>query len=434
MQRRIDMTLLNLNYGDTSFPMDIDGQHVKVIASKNIVQTNTELELLKYAIEHPIDSPRLKDFLLPHENVVIIIPDVTRLWQKPSVYLPVLIEEIKSAGLSDQQIHFISALGTHRKQTKKEHRALLGDTLYQRFEIIDHNCKDSSNLSYVGTTSFGTEVFINALALSFDHMILTGGIVFHDLAGFGGGRKVLVPGIAGYKTIMQNHAHSLNPQGSGINPLIGGNQMQTNPFHLDLMEAAAFVKPSFLFNVLLDDDGKIMHAVAGDYVTAHQAGCDFLRTIDLVKIQEKAEVVVASAGGYPKDMNFYQATKALCNAFHACKKGGDIILLACCEEGLGHPEMEKIFKDFETNNEREHHVRKNYTIAKFFAYLTCVWAKEFNLHLVSSLNKAEMKHIGIDVYDNLDDALHVVQQRYDGAYKVFVMPSAASTLPELTGE
>lgn len=425
---------LNLKYGETSIAMTIDGIHTKVIASKTIKQTKTELDVLKEAIEHPIDSQRLKDFLLPHESVVIIIPDVTRAWQKPAVYLPVLIDEIKRAGLSDQQIHFISALGTHRRQTKKEHRALLGDALYKRFDIIDHDSKDESNLSYMGTTSTGTEVFINTKALSYDHMILTGGIVFHDLAGFGGGRKVLVPGIAGYKTVMQNHAHSLNPAGSGINPLVGGNRTADNPFHLDLMEAAAFVNPSFLFNVLISDDGNIMHAVAGNYITAHQAGCEFLRSIDLADIPEKAEVVVASAGGYPKDMNFYQATKALCNAFHACKQGGDIILIAQCKEGLGSSEMEKIFKDFDTNKQREEHVRKHYTIAKFFAYLTCVWAKEFNLYLVSSLDKAAMKHIGIDVYDTLDEALHVVRQRYDGAYKVYVMPGASSTLPQLTGE
>lgn len=428
------MSIQHLKYGETSFPLAIDGAQIALLTSQPIVSSISELEILTSAIQHPIDALRLKDFLLPHEHVVIILPDVTRLWQKPSVYLPVLIDEIKSAGLSDAQIHLISALGTHRKQTKKEHRTLLGKALYKRFTIQDHDCNDDANLSYVGTTSFGTEVFINSTALSFDHMILTGGIVFHDLAGFGGGRKVLVPGVAGYKTIMQNHASSLNPNGSGINPLVTSNLTVGNPFHEDLMEAAAFVNPSFLFNVLIGDDGKIMHAVAGHYIKAHQAGCDFLRSIDLAKIDAKAEVVIASCGGYPKDINLYQATKALCNAFHACKQGGDIILIAQCDEGLGHPDMDKIFNDFETNAQRETFVRNNYSIARFFAYLTCLWAQEFNIHLVSSLDKAEMKHINIDVWDTLDAALSVVKQRYDGAYKVLVMPTAGNTLPELAGE
>ncbi len=425
---------MNLKYGKTSFPITIDTEQTSVIASKTLTQTKTELETLQFAIEHPIDSLRLKDLLLPHESVVIIVPDITRIWQKPSLYLSVLIEEIKCAGLADSQIHFISALGTHRKQTKKEHRALLGNALYQRFNIIDHDSKDESNLSYVGTTSFGTEVFINAKALSYDHMILTGGIVFHDLAGFGGGRKILVPGIAGYKTVMQNHAFSLNPQGGGINPLVSSNATTGNPFHEDLMEAAAFVNPLFLFNVIVGDEGDIIHAIAGNYIRAHASGCAFLRNIDLVEIPQKAEIVVASCGGYPKDINFYQATKALCNAFHACKQGGDIILIAECPEGLGHPEMEMIFRDFDSNAKREAHVRNHYTIAKFFAYLTCVWAEEFNLHLVSTLDKSEMKHIGIAVHANLDDALIKVKQRYEGAYRIYVMPSAGSTLPEMTGE
>lgn len=428
------MSIQHLKYGKTSFPLAIDGTHISLVTSQTVESSLTELEILTQAIQHPIDALRLKDFLLPHEHVVIILPDVTRLWQKPSVYLPVLIDEIKSAGISDDQIHFISALGTHRKQTKKEHRALLGSALSKRFKIMDHDSQDDANLSYVGTTSFGTEVFINSTALSFDHMILTGGIVFHDLAGFGGGRKVLVPGIAGYKTIMQNHASSLNPHGSGINPLVTSNHTTGNPFHEDLLEAAAFVNPSFLFNVLIGDDGKIMHAVAGNYLSAHQAGCEYLRSIDLARIDEKAEVVIASCGGYPKDINFYQATKALCNAFHACKQGGDIILIAECNEGLGHPDMDIIFNDFDTNAQREATVRKDYSIARFFAYLTCVWASEFNLHLVSMLDKIEMKHIGIDVHDTLDDALNVVKQRYDGAYKVLVMPTAGNTLPEYVGE
>jgi nickel-dependent lactate racemase len=428
------MSILDLKYGGSSFPITIDTTHLSIAASQKITQDTSEEEILRHALAHPIASPRLQDRLLAHESVAIIIPDITRSWQKPSVYLPLLIEEIKSAGLGDGQIHFICALGTHRKQTKKEHRKLLGADLYRRFDISDHDCKDEANLTYVGKTSLGTEVFINAQALSYDHIVLTGGIVFHDLAGFGGGRKVLVPGIAGYKTVMQNHALSLNPQGEGINPVVSANHLAGNPFHEDLMEAAALVNPTFLFNVLISDQGKIMHAVAGDYIQAHEKGCDFLRSVDVCEIDSQAEVVVASCGGYPKDIDFYQATKALCNAFHACKEGGDIILLAQCREGLGHPEMASIFHDFATNAARQEHVRAHYTIAKFFAYLTCVWAQDFHLHLVSTLDKSAMKTIGINVHDTLDEALANVKQRYEGAYKVIVMPNAASTLPQLRGE
>lgn len=428
------MTILNLKCGQTEYPIRIDASHVSLITSKPVVSELSETEIVRNALHHPIDSLRLDEILKAGDTVAIVIPDVTRAWQKPSLYLGVLVEELKKCGLKDDQLLFISGVGTHRKQSEAEHRKLIGDELYARIKIVDHDSRDDSNLTYVGTTSRKTEVFINKLALSYDHIIVSGGIVFHDLAGFGGGRKGIVPGIAGYKTVMQNHAHSLNPNGSGANPDVRSNLTDGNPFHEDLMEAVAFVNPSFLLNVLVDENGNIMHAVAGNYITAHQAGCEFLRSIDLSQIPFKAEVVVASCGGYPKDINFYQATKSLVNAIHACKLGGDILLLAECNEGLGHPEMEAIYHDFETNAQREAHVKEHYTIAKFFAYMTCVWAEEYKIHLVSSLDKDVMKRVGIDVYDSLDEALHVVHQRYDGAYHVYVMPSAGSTLPELTGE
>ena len=425
------MTQIELKYGQQSFSMNVEPTNIKIIKSQENVGKLSQAELLQQAIENPIDSPRLKEIVKPSDEICIIVPDVTRLWQNPSVYLPYIIDELRLAGVQDSQIRFISALGTHRKQTIAEHKQLLGDALYQRFAITDHDCYDDSKLTYVGTTSFGTEVFVNKTALDCDHIIITGGIVFHELAGFGGGRKSIMPGISAYSTIMHNHALSLNPNGPGSNQLVKAAVMEGNPFNDDMSEAAAFVNPSFLFNVLCDSNGTYSAAVAGNYITAHRKGCEILKTIDSSAIREKADVVIVSCGSYPKDINLYQASKGLSNAVEATLKGGTIILLAECIEGLGHEDMEQIFFDYATNEEREAAIRKDYSIAKFMSFVFCEMAVNFNLILVSAMPSDLLSRININIVKTLDEALALNPETIADAKLIYLMPTGANTLPVL---
>ncbi|MBE6044947.1 MAG: nickel-dependent lactate racemase [Clostridium thermopalmarium] len=418
-----------MKYGEKHFDLNFEHKNVKIISSLSSPKLKREEEILKYAIENPIDSPRLKDIVKPDEDVCIIVPDVTRLWQKPSVYLPYVIKELEEAGVKDDNIHFICALGTHRKQNEEEHKLIMGEDLFNRFEIIDHDCRDKDNLQYVGTTSFGTEVYVNKLALQCKHIILTGGIVFHDIAGFGGGRKAILPGISSYETVMQNHSLSLNPNGPGSNPKVRTALMDGNPFSEDMLEAAKFVNPSFLFNVILDSDGNFTAAVAGNYITAHRKGCEILKSIDSFNIKEKADVIIASAGGYPKDIDLYQASKALSNSVEAVREGGTIILVAQCIEGLGHKDMEHIFYNFKNNAEREKEVRREYTIAKFFAFVICEMAVKYNIILVSSMDQKALECCNIKITNNLEDAIYYAKDAIDNADLIYLMPTAGSTLP-----
>lgn len=420
---------VSMKYGEKHFDLNFEHKNVKIVSSLSSAQLKKEEEILKYAIENPIDSPRLKDIVKPDEDVCIIVPDVTRLWQKPSVYLPYVIKELEEAGVKDDNIHFLCALGTHRKQTEEEHKLIMGKELFDRFKIIDHDCRNKDNLQYVGTTSFGTEVYVNKFALQCKHIILTGGIVFHDIAGFGGGRKGILPGISGYETVMQNHSLSLNPNGPGSNPKVRTALMDGNPFSEDMLEAAKFVNPSFLFNVILDSDGNFTAAVAGNYITAHRKGCEILKSIDSFNIKEKADVIIASAGGYPKDIDLYQASKALSNSVEAVREGGTIILVAQCIEGLGHKDMEHIFYNFKNNAEREQEVRREYTIAKFFAFVICEMAVKYNLILVSSMDPKALECCNIKITSNLEDAIYCAKDAVDNADLIYLMPTAGSTLP-----
>lgn len=421
-----------LKYGYSSKKITFD-KTKKIILLKSVQEDikETEESIIVKALKNPIDSARLKEFIRPGYTICIVVPDVTRLWQKPSMYLPFIIKEIEDSGVHFKDIKFLCALGTHRKQTEAEHRMLVGDELYERFHVIDHDCNDEENLVYVGTTSFGTPIKVNKIALDCDCLIITGGIVFHDMAGFGGGRKSILPGISGYETIMSNHALSLNPHSKGINPMAKCASMTNNPLNDDMIEAANLVKPQFLFNVIMDSEGNISKALAGNFITAHLKGCEQLQKVDGVQIEEKGDLVIASCGGYPKDIDLYQASKTLSNAKEAVNEGGTIVMLAKCVEGVGHPEVLKIITEYHNNDSREKEIRKAFTIAKYSGYLICDIAEKYNVILVSDIDKNIFKNSKIQAANSIEEVFDKGFFREKDFKKIYVMPNGANTLPML---
>jgi lactate racemase len=402
------------------------------IKSKGIENKKSEEDIILEALDNPIGSQRLKCLVEPGETVCIIVSDITRAWQKPDAYLPYIIDELNESGIRDEDITFICATGSHRRQSEEEHKILLGEKLSSRFKVIDHDCRDKENLVHLGTTSFGTPVAINKKALQSDHIVLTGAIVFHDLAGWGGGKKSILPGIAAYESIMANHKLSLNPNfGEGTNFLVRCGNAVNNPVHLDMLEAAEFVKPSFMFNVIIDENGSIVKAVAGDYVKAHEAGQKMVDDADSAYIKEQADIVIVSAGGYPKDIDFYQASKALINAKEAVKKDGVIILLSECIEGFGGNEVQQMLEEFSDNCSREKALREIFSIAKYTGYLIAEIAERFNVILVSSLNSDLLINANIKVTTDVNDALAIAIQQKGMDAKIYLMPNGANTLPRL---
>ncbi len=425
-----------MHYGKTSFPVTLAPEEIAAELEPNAVELEqkTVPELVRDALAHPIDSKPLKELVKPGESVCIIISDVTRRWQSPETYIPIVVEELESAGIRDEDILILSATGTHRRQTPEEHMGLVTEAVYRRIRVEDHVCTDEDNLQMVGTTSYGTPVLLDKRALACDHIVLTGGVVYHFMAGFGGGRKSILPGIAGRETIMKNHNLALNPGlGNGSNPEVrSANMTDSNPVHADMMEACAMAKPSFLINVVVDDNQKIIGVFAGNWITAHRAACDLVDRMYGVPAKEQTELVIASAGGYPKDLNFYQTIKTLSNALVVAKEGGTIILVTKSDEGFGNDDTQRQIAGYETMLEREKDLRENFSIGAFIGYLFAEAGEKYNMIAVTDIPQADFGTAKIHVVSTLDEALELAREYHGGKLpRATLMPHGANTLPKM---
>ncbi len=425
------MPIFHLGYGKEGIEFEFSQKNCPgVLEGKHNEKVASSAEIITAALADPVDSPVLSEIVDPGDKVCIVISDLTRSWQRMDQYLPYIVRELENGGISDRDIFFLTSTGSHRPHTREEHRKLLGDDLYERFRIIDHNCEDRSQLVFVGTTAYGTKVEVNRKALEADRLIITGAIVYHFMAGWGGGRKSIMPGICGYESIQNNHALALDPEpGMGRNLNCCTGNFTNNVLHLDMIEATEMVRPDFLFNVIMDEEGNIGRAVAGHWKTAHEAGAAMVDEIDGVAIDKKADLVVTTPGGYPKDINLYQSTKAIFNALEAVQPGGVIISLCRCNEGFGNSEVRDILLECKDSKERESCLRERFSIARYIGYVTGYVSENWHLVLVSEMESSDLESLGIRIFRTMEEALNYAEGILGEEFTSYVMPHGSSTLP-----
>ncbi len=292
------------------------------------------------ALTHPIGLDRdIFHTVLPGESVAIVVSDSFR---KTGIHLilPMLLEGLAKRGVRDENICFVFATGSHRAPTPREQEAILGEEAYARFRAraFVHDCDDEAGLVALGRTSRGTPVLINRRVHEAARVIVTGSVVLHYFGGFGGGRKALVPGLAGRETIARNHILNLDPLENRLNPDVRIGALDGNPVAEDMLEAARMTRADCLINTVLDRHGRIARIFAGDLDAAHRAACDFARSLFCIPIRQQADLVVAAAA---ETGNFVQAHKALFHACLAVRPGGRVVLAAPCSEGLGGDQFVK---------------------------------------------------------------------------------------------
>jgi len=418
---------LGTGYADVSVPEE---NLLGILVKEVPPSSRTEDEVILDALAHPIGTPRLRELVKPGNTVCIVISDVTRAWQRMSVYLPHIVKELNDAGIEDKEIRFLSALGYHRKHTPEEHAKLLGPELLKRFQIIDHDCLDKGNLVHVGTTSRGTPVIINRVAAEADRLVLTGCCTYHPWVGWGGGKKSILPGISSIDSIQKNHLMTMDEQGRQRPEVASGN-IKDNPIHLDMLEVASIVKPAFMFNVIMGHDGKIARAVCGDTIAAHDVGRGIVDELYEVPIQELADITISSQGGYPKDIDVCQTGKGIYHTQAATKPGGWIIILSDCTEGIGPPDANTIFLECATNAEREREVRKLFTVPKYVSYYMCTAAEKWNIIIVGNGDPALLAKTAFRTARTVDEALETAFKEGGRDQKIYLMPQGSSALPKL---
>lgn len=279
---------------------------------------------VRRALSSPIGAPLLREVIHPGEKIAIITSDITRPMPTYTV-MPALLDELYAGGARPEDITLVFALGSHRAQTPEEMRHLAGEQAWAQIRCVD---SDPADVVHLGVTSAGTPVDITRVVAEADRRICLGNIEYHYFAGYSGGAKAIMPGVSTPSAIQSNHSMMVRESACAGN-------LEGNPLRRDIEEAAAMCGVDYILNVVLDEHKQIVCAVAGDVTLAHREGCRYLDRLYRKDIDHRADIVIVSQGGAPKDLNLYQTQKALDNAKHAVAKGGVVILVGSCREGLG---------------------------------------------------------------------------------------------------
>ena len=409
-----------LPFGTDSIAVSIHGD---LIVPRQISPLADEVAAVQQAIDRPIGSLTLDKIVKPGERVAIVVNDITRL-TRAELLLPPLLATLNQAGIPDRDIFIVFALGIHRPQTPAEQRQIVGETVAARIRMFDHICTDDASLVMIGVTSFGNVVEINREVWEADRIILTGEIIYHLIAGYSGGRKSLVPGVAGFRTTTFNHRMIFDPRSRpGV--------LDGNPAHEDLLEGCRMADPDFILNVVLTPEGQLARVVAGHYDLAHREGCRAVDSISRCDVAEPYDLIVASAGGFPLDIDLRQAHKGLENACMALRPGGSILFFAECPNGAGI----QSFKDFVYRYDDEFEMRKalekDFVVGGHKAFWIARLGRLYDVHLVSTCDaefvaRCHFQHVPVEQHAV---ALQKLLAKHGRQARVGVIPYAGFTLP-----
>lgn len=413
-----------LKYGKGSqtvhFPDAALGDLLLPKRRENSPAPEEETELLHRALREPIGTLPLSQLAEGRKPVTVIVSDITRPCPSHRI-LPPVLEELAAAGVADEDICIVAALGSHRRHTPDEQRALVGEEVFRRYRVVD-----SGEAGYLpmGTTPAGTPVEVDARVARAELRVCIGNVEYHYFAGYSGGMKAILPGVCSRHTIRANHRHMTEPGAQA-------GQLAGNPVREDMESAAALCPADFILNVVLDEEKRVIFAAAGDPVAAHRRACRLLDNVYGSPIQKQGEIVVVSAGGYPKDINLYQAQKALDNAKNAVRPGGVLILAAECPEGLGEQTFERWMLELPAPGDRLRRIREDFRLGGHKAAAIALVQQKARVFLVSSLEPRLVERMQLRPFSHLQTALDTAREELGKDSVITVLPYGGSTLPLL---
>ena len=377
---------------------------------------------IERALSEPIGTKRLSEIAKSGDKVAIVVDDMTRA--TPShIIVPPVLDELNNAGVKDEDVTVIFGCGTHRTVKLEEMKTLVGEETLKRVKTVSHDC-NVKDLPFLGKTkTFGTKVYVNRFFAEANVKVLTGDIELHYYAGYGGGRKSVLPAISGVETIHHNHAMILDSKArTGV--------LEGNPIHVDMVEAAKLAEADFIVNIVTNSKLELVRAFAGDLEQAFNEGVKLVDEMYKVPVERRADIVVVSPGGHPFDIDLYQAHKGVDNALDAVKRGGVIVWVAECPEGHGNEVFLDWMTRFKDPKEMETEIKRRFRLGGHKAYYLLKALQKVQIILVSTMPDYYATSVfklrtARTVNDALRDAFNIVGKDR----KVWVMPHGNVTLP-----
>ncbi len=379
---------------------------------------------IKRALREPIGAAPLRQIARGKKSVVVVVNDITRPTATYKL-LPPLLQELAAAGVKENQITFLVATGTHRDNSREELEGMLGKEVIARFRVINHHCQDDSLMVDLGRTSGGVPVVINRLFWEAEVKVLTAGISPHQAAGFSGGRKSVLPGIASLTTLKQHHGFNMRSD----KPAMGW--VDGNKFHENALEAAKMAKVDFILNTVQNHRKEIIRAVAGDVEKAWREGVRASREIYEVEIPRPADVVITSPGGYPKDIDLYQSQKSMAASELAVKEGGTVILPAECRDGIGaHGFYEWMSAASCPQDVIDRFIREGYSIGASKAWLFARCLKRAELIVVSrNIESNTLKEMFTRRADSVEQAIDMALAKHGSQAEIILLKNGSDMIP-----
>lgn len=413
-------------YGSGTVSLPIDEKLVTAELGRAPAQPIADIRAALFAaLAAPIGQAPLEQFLCPGDAVTLIVSDMSRFWMRQDLVVPALLAYLNTVcGIPDDKIVILIATGTHEGGPEAELRQLVTDAVFDRVPVKNHDCM-AEDLVTLGVTSRGTPVRVNPLVVG-RKVVALGGVTHHVMAGFGGGRKSILPGVASLETIRANHALALDATAPRSNPAIGNGVLAGNPLHEDMCEAAAMVDKLFAISLVMNTEMRLAKIFAGHWHDSWLAACRATDETYEVPIDEKADVVIAGAGGFPKDMSLYQGTKTIDNIESGLKAGGTLLLIMECREGGGPAEYFDWVKSL-TAGTLDADLRAAFTIPGYIFYLNCEQAARYHIRMLTRIPPETLAPMGIEAVSDPAALLDGIEL---AGKTVYLIKSGATVIPK----
>lgn len=395
-------------YGERAIPIDIPEKNLLAVAQAKEMKAGNEHETIERALESPLNSKKLEQM---EGRMVIVIDDKTRPLPAQKI-LPHVLERVKG------EVTIMFATGTHAPMDEHDAERMLGKEIAETHEWVSHN-QDAKFIDY-GVTRFGTPLFFNATYAQAEVKITVGDVEYHYFAGYGGGRKSILPGVASERTVQENHKRMFH-ENSRFGVLAG------NPVHEDMEEGVERVGIDFCLNVVMNSKHEIVDAFAGNHRMVLREGAQRIDAMYRVPVKGQADAAIIAADGYPHDINLYQAMKAIQTIIDAVKQGGTIVLLAECRDGHGSEKFYDAMEAYDTSDDIRKELMDTFVMGKHKVYYMLKAAEKVKLQVITDMDEEMASHFRMEKIGK-DEALDIIYKRHGEHARIIASPHATTTL------